>query len=105
MIEMTKPQRKIYDYLVTQCHDGTPPTIREIQAMMGVSSPNGIVCHLRALKRKGLIEMSENKARSIRPVRAEVVVKRTKDAVLLTATGPVSFTPDEWKQWLASNWY
>jgi len=31
------------------------PTIREIAAELGIRSPNGVVCHIRALARRGLI--------------------------------------------------
>lgn len=34
---------------------GCWPTIREIGAAMGMTSPNGVVCHLRLLKAKGAI--------------------------------------------------
>ncbi len=34
---------------------GLPPTIREIGEAIGVSSPNGVMCHVRALQRKGLV--------------------------------------------------
>lgn len=35
---------------------GNAPTIREIAAEMGISSPNGVTCHLKALQKKGWIE-------------------------------------------------
>jgi SOS-response transcriptional repressor LexA len=34
---------------------GSPPSIREIGAQLGIGSPNGIMCHLRSLIRKGLL--------------------------------------------------
>lgn len=41
------------------------PTIREIAAAMGIRSPNGVVCHLAALERKGLIRRRPNAVRGI----------------------------------------
>lgn len=41
------------------------PTIREIAEAMGIRSPNGVVCHLDALERKGLIKRTPMKSRAI----------------------------------------
>jgi repressor LexA len=38
-----------------------PPTIREIAAAMGISSPNGVSVHLQALRQKGFIEQSKGR--------------------------------------------
>lgn len=45
------------------------PTVREIAAGIGVSSPNGVVCHLKALERKGLIRRRAKISRGIEVVR------------------------------------
>jgi len=45
------------------------PTIREIAAAMGIRSPNGVVCHLDALERKGLIRRTPMKSRAIEVIR------------------------------------
>lgn len=34
---------------------GTSPTVREIMAAFEIKSPNGVVCYLRALHRKGFV--------------------------------------------------
>jgi SOS-response transcriptional repressor LexA len=45
------------------------PTIREIGAAMGIKSPNGVMCHLRSLRKKGVIVRdSTGKHRGVRPV-------------------------------------
>jgi len=41
------------------------PTIREIAAAMHIKSTNGVVCHLNALERKGLIRREKLKSRAI----------------------------------------
>ena len=41
------------------------PTVREIAAAFQIASPNGVVCHLKALERKGLIRRTPGKARNI----------------------------------------
>ena len=39
--------------------------MREIADQFGIASPNGVVCHLKALEKKGLIIRSPNKSRAI----------------------------------------
>lgn len=48
-----------------------PPSIRDIAAAMGFSSPNGVMVHLRALVKKGYIA-KERTSRSIRLVNPTV---------------------------------
>ena len=53
-------QRKVYDFIKSHIEDnGWPPTIREIGQHMGISSPNGVMAHLKALKKKAWIEFGE----------------------------------------------
>jgi repressor LexA len=42
-------------------------TVREIGQALGISSPNGVMHHVRWLKRKGWVVAQPNKARSIIP--------------------------------------
>ncbi len=63
---LTKQQQRIFDFIRRQINTkGSAPTIREIAEEMGFSSPNGVMCHLHALEKKGLIERAGNKSRSI----------------------------------------
>ncbi len=41
------------------------PTIREIAEAMGIRSPNGVVGHLKALERKGLLRRIPKSTRGI----------------------------------------
>lgn len=43
-----------------------PPTIRELGAEIGVGTPNGVVCHLRALRRKGWVVREACRSRTLR---------------------------------------
>lgn len=45
---------------------GWPPTVREIGDQLGISSTNGVVDHLRALEKRGLLERGEMTARGLR---------------------------------------
>lgn len=53
---LTKKQKKILRFIVTYWGQWmTSPSIREIASAMEISSPNGVVYHLRALHQKGAI--------------------------------------------------
>jgi repressor LexA len=63
----TERQREIYDFIRQSAAEwGYPPTVREIGEEFGIRSPNGVLCHLKALEKKGWIERDENVARGIR---------------------------------------
>lgn len=64
--QLTKKQQVVFDFIRSRIEqDGYGPTIREIASEMGFSSPNGVICHLTALEKKGLIHRSSHKSRSI----------------------------------------
>jgi len=48
-----------------------PPTIRVIADEMGISSPNGVLCHLRALEKKGYLRKHKGKWIPVKPVPPE----------------------------------
>ena len=63
---LTEQQKKIFNLILSHIEQfGNPPTIREIAEQMHFKSPNGVVGHLKALERKGLITRSSNKSRAI----------------------------------------
>lgn len=63
---LTKRQREIYDFLKDRIQNrGYGPTVREIGDHFGIKSPNGVMCHLKALERKGLITRESNMSRAI----------------------------------------
>jgi repressor LexA len=49
---------------------GYPPTVREIGACLGMSSPNAVQQHLRELERKGYLKRIEAKGRALTLKRA-----------------------------------
>ncbi|WP_153555932.1 transcriptional repressor LexA [Roseimaritima sediminicola] len=64
--KLTARQQQVYDLirnLIVQ--RGYGPTVREIGEQFGIKSPNGVMCHLKAIERKGLIRRSPNKSRAI----------------------------------------
>jgi repressor LexA len=67
LAELTKQQRKILDFICErQRRVGVQPTVREICDYMRINSNNGVVCHLKALEKKGYIRRSQGRSRSIK---------------------------------------
>jgi repressor LexA len=63
---LTERQQHVYDFIRDKIvNRGYGPTVREIGENFEISSPNGVMCHLKALEKKGLILRSPNKSRAI----------------------------------------
>lgn len=63
---LTKRQREVYEFIRDKIHSrGYGPTVREIGTHFNISSPNGVMCHLKALEKKGLITREPNMSRAI----------------------------------------
>ena len=63
---LTPRQQQVYDFIREKIvARGFGPTVREIGDFLKISSPNGVVCHLKALERKGMINRLANKSRAI----------------------------------------
>lgn len=64
--QLTDRQKDVYELIRSLIQDrGYGPTVREIGEHFGIKSPNGVMCHLRALEKKGLITRKANKSRAI----------------------------------------
>jgi repressor LexA len=64
--KLTEKQLAIYEFLRDKIRTrGYGPTVREIGAEFGIMSPNGVVCHLKALEKKGMITREPNMSRAI----------------------------------------
>ncbi len=65
-LELTDRQQSVYEFIRDKIvNRGYGPTVREIGEQMDIRSPNGVMCHLRALERKGMIRRTANKSRAI----------------------------------------
>jgi repressor LexA len=63
---LTDRQRAVYEFIRDKIQNrGYGPTVREISREFGIKSPNGVVCHLKALEKKGLITREPNMSRAI----------------------------------------
>jgi SOS-response transcriptional repressor LexA len=66
---LTPRQQDILDYVRDYQRDrGKPPTVREIGHRFDIRSPNGVYCHIKALEKKGYIQMDAGESRGIRVV-------------------------------------
>ena len=71
--QLTKRQASVYDFIRDKIvNRGYGPTVREIGERFDISSPNGVMCHLKALEKKGLIRRQPNKSRAIELTREAV---------------------------------
>ncbi len=89
--ELTDRQRDVFELirgLIVQ--RGYGPTVREIAEHFGIRSPNGVMCHLRALERKGLIRRSPNKSRAIELTQAVDRSGHSMPMVGRVAAGPTT---------------
>src|SRR5882672_6425112 len=67
--QLTERQREIYEFIRQKIESrGYGPTVREIGLGFGIKSPNGVMCHLKALEKKGLIIRQGFSARAIQLV-------------------------------------
>lgn len=66
MTSLTRRQREILDFINRKIESrGFPPTIRDIGTAFEIRSPNGVMCHLKALEKKGFISRQGKSARAI----------------------------------------
>lgn len=66
---LTARQREIFDFIRSKIFArGYGPTVREIADAFGIKSPNGVMCHLRALEKKNMIRREPNMSRAIQLV-------------------------------------
>lgn len=64
--KITKRQQQIYDFIRSyQQEKGYPPSVREMAAAVGLSSPSTVHAHLSALEARGLIKRDATKPRAL----------------------------------------
>lgn len=97
---LTHQQQTVYnmirDRIVTR---GYGPTVREIGEHMNIKSPNGVMCHLRALERKGMILRASNKSRGIELTESIASLVGAKLTLQGSITyGSVTLLDEQWQQ-------
>ncbi len=89
--QLTDRQQNVYDMIRELIvKRGYGPTVREIGEHFGIKSPNGVMCHLRALERKGLIRRSPNKSRAIELMHAADRCGNALPMAGMVAAGPTT---------------
>lgn len=64
--KVTKRQLEIYDYIRSyQAEKGYPPSVREMAAAVGLSSPSTVHAHLASLEEHGYIKRDKTKPRAL----------------------------------------
>lgn len=64
--KLTEKQHAIYTFIKQEIiEQRLSPTVREIADQFGIRSSNGVMCHLRALERKGWIKRNHYLSRGI----------------------------------------
>jgi len=67
--QLTVRQHEVYEFIRIKIETrGYGPTVREIGDGFGIKSPNGVMCHLKALEKKSLIIRKGRSARAIQLV-------------------------------------
>lgn len=81
MNDLTPRQQDVLAFIRAKLSEGWPvPSIREIAAHLGLSSPSAAHLHVKALERKGLLKSETNAARSLRlPEQGQLEKERAKD--------------------------
>jgi repressor LexA len=94
--QLTSKQQKIYDFICKRIDDwGYPPTIRDIGTAFDIRSPNGVMCHLKALEKKGFIVRDGKSARAIRPTHRKTLRHGLPFKGLVAAGKPIQAEAQE----------
>ncbi len=73
---LTQKQQRVYEFIRDKMRNrGYGPTVREIGEQFKIRSPNGVMCHLKALEKKGLITREPKQSRAIQ-LAAEPLVEK-----------------------------
>src|SRR6266436_1301059 len=64
--QLTTRQAAVFEFIREKVQTrGYGPTVREIGEHFHISSPNGVMCHLRALEKKGILHRVQKHGRAI----------------------------------------
>lgn len=98
--QLTKRQLAVFEFIREQVSErGYGPTVREIGQHFEISSPNGVMCHLRALEKKGMLQRVRKQDRAVaRAIElAPEIIEETRGLPLVgsVAAGPTTLA---WEQ-------
>lgn len=88
--KLTARQQEVYEFILEKIRTrGYGPTVREIGGQFNIKSPNGVMCHLAALVKKGLITREPNMSRAISVVRDDDLATGIPLAGTIAAGRPI----------------
>ena len=103
--QLTRRQREVFDLIRKKIEDrGYGPTVREIGENFGIRSPNGVMCHLKALEKKGLITREPNMSRAIQLTKA-AMADRGMPLVGEIAAGSLTDTFEQAERFEFEDWF
>jgi repressor LexA len=104
--QLTDRQQAVYDFIQDKItRRGYGPTVREIGEQFRISSPNGVMCHLKALERKGLIRRSPNKSRAIELTREALEEHRGLPLAGQVAAGRLTLAEEQTERIDFAEWF
>src|ERR1700730_347365 len=103
--QLTTRQREVVDFVQDKIvNRGYAPTVREIGDNFRISSPNGVMCHLKALEKKGLITREPNMSRAIQ-INEEYKVERGMPLVGQIAAGNLTEAIEQGDRFDFEDWF
>lgn len=89
--KITKRQQQIYDFIRSyQNEKGYPPSVREMAAAVGLSSPSTVHAHLNALEELGLIKRDATKPRALEVFNSDGTSTKLAQVQPVSTRGSVS---------------
>ncbi len=90
MHALSQKQQQIYDFIVSfTSSQGYPPSIREICAAVGLSSPSSVHAHIKTLRELGYITKSDHKTRALTTATGSGMFEKVPIIGRVTAGQPV----------------
>lgn len=103
--QLTARQREVFEFIRDKIDNrGYGPTVREIGENFQIASPNGVMCHLKALEKKGLITRVPNMSRAIQLTPA-VLADRGLPLVGSIAAGSLSEAIEQADRFNFETWF
>src|ERR1041384_3918817 len=95
MMELTKRQRQIVDFIDRKLHDtGVAPSFQEIAGQFGFRSLTTVGDHLRLIRQKGALTTQPGRARSLRVVSPLHSLRRRVADIPVYGSIPAGFADD-----------
>lgn len=102
---LTPRQKQIFDFIQDKIENrGYGPTVREIGEHFEIASPNGVMCHLKALEKKGIIHREPGMSRAIQ-LSAEVLAQRGVPLVGQIAAGSLAEAIEQAERFEFEDWF